>query len=263
MSDTWFYTLDGRNRLGPCPLMLMQLFVQTQVIQPGTHVLRPGEKRWQRADAIPELFAVADVLPADAPMAPPTAAPVTPAAPAAQASPARSRLTGTWGGTVINDAGETESEAFVFSAAGNLVHGYQGRDGRPVFVEVTHVGQVIEYASPKSAGRLTVQALTVTPTGVAWSAQDYSVKSGGLATPGSYVVDRTTNGVTSWESQLRGEELDVATLSQWSSSQTDNIRDFGGGGATLNFGGQNQIWKRGTLRKVSDDPMYLLRRFGG
>jgi hypothetical protein len=254
MSDTWFYTLDGRTRLGPVPLLLMQVFVQTKVIQPGTHVLRPGENRWQRADAIPELFAVADVLPADAPTGPP---------PTAQPGAGRSRLTGTWGGMVLNDAGETESEAFVFSAAGNPVHGYQGRDGRPVFVEVTHIGQVIEYASPKSAGRLTVQALTVTPTGMAWSAQDYSVKSGGLAMPGSYVVDKTTNGVTSWEAQLRGEELDVATLSQWNSSQTDNIRDFGGGGATFNLGGQNQIWKRGTLRKVSDDPMYLLRRFGG
>lgn len=244
MSDNWYYSMDGKSRIGPMPLHLMQVFAQGGAIQPNYWVLRPGSQKWEQAGGVAELFAVADALPADAPAASAT------------------RLTGVWGGQVMNDAGEVENDAFIYSAAGNPVHGYQGQDGRLVMVEVTHVGQVIPYVSPRESGRLTVQAFKVTPTGVAWQAQDYSVKSGGLAMPGSFVSSKTSQGVNTYESQLRGDELDVQTVSQWTSDMTDNIRDFGGGGANFHFGNQNTIWKRGTLRKISDDPNYLLRRQG-
>src|SRR5690606_15182024 len=122
------------------------------------------------------------------------------------------------------------------------------------------VGQVIQYASPRHVGRLTVQTLTVTPTSMAWAAQDYSLRrGGGQAMPGSFVTGATSNGVNSYQANLRGNELDVETVSRWSTDHSDNIRDFGGGGADFHFQFANEIWKRGTLRKISDDPGYVLK----
>jgi hypothetical protein len=259
MSDTWFYTLDQRNRIGPMSLTLMQMFVQWGMIQPTTYVLQPGQKRWERASRVPELFPIADALPVDEPAPAPASSASSPTRAAAPAT----RLTGTWAGSVLNDSGETESQAFVFSVAGNPVHASQGRDGRPVFVEVTQVGQVITHAGPRRAGRLTVQELKVTPTAVSWSAQDAWLRSGGQATPGSFVTDVSGNDLITWEASLRGEELDVQTVCRMHTSSTDNIRDFGLVSGTFGFDNSAVIWKRGALRKISDDPNHLLRRFGG
>lgn len=71
-SADWYYTKDGKKRIGPVSFSDLQKLVGDGVIQSEDMIMKPGVNKWMPASAFPKLFP--SVVPVDA-------APVAPAPP--------------------------------------------------------------------------------------------------------------------------------------------------------------------------------------
>jgi S1-C subfamily serine protease len=89
MANHWYYTPDGRTRLGPIPLPQMQQLARSGQLQPTHMVRREEEPRWAAAGTFVELFPPRQQPPAAAaitkqparPASPPPPSPESPAGP--------------------------------------------------------------------------------------------------------------------------------------------------------------------------------------
>lgn len=91
MADNWYYTQDGKTKIGPLTFAVLQQLAASGVLQPA-HMVRQdgGDPRWSQAKTIPGLFLTTPVQPPPAipiqvvpqtgapPHQPPVAIPVQP-----------------------------------------------------------------------------------------------------------------------------------------------------------------------------------------
>lgn len=64
MTDHWYYTHDGKNKIGPVPFAVLQQLAASGALHPNHMVLHEGgENRWVQAKAVLGLFPEATVQP--------------------------------------------------------------------------------------------------------------------------------------------------------------------------------------------------------
>lgn len=79
MSDSWYYTQDGKTKIGPLTFAALQQHASSGALQPTHMVRQEGEGRWMQAKAVPGLFPITSAQPVVATPAqpsPPSAIPV-------------------------------------------------------------------------------------------------------------------------------------------------------------------------------------------
>ena len=62
--DRWFYTKDGKNKVGPVSFSMLQQMAVSGIVQPNDMVYQEGT-RWMQAKTIPDLFEPAQAVPVE------------------------------------------------------------------------------------------------------------------------------------------------------------------------------------------------------
>ncbi len=64
MTDQWYYTKDGKNKVGPFPFVVLQQLAGSGVVQPTDMVRQEGgPPQWVQAQSVPGLFSPTPVQP--------------------------------------------------------------------------------------------------------------------------------------------------------------------------------------------------------
>lgn len=63
MSDNWYYTQDGKNKIGPVPFTVLQQLATSGALQPTNMVRQESSGRWSQAKDVPGLFSTATPQP--------------------------------------------------------------------------------------------------------------------------------------------------------------------------------------------------------